>query len=533
MHLLVNKNGKNRFFRKIKGRKILPYLILIIVASSLGYYLGSLYIKPYVAYKVAVKKGVKDVAVRVAARSKWGFKVSYTLSISAFTVTKYPRIIHIANIGRIGFKYKINVTMRILKPKAVEYLGIFLGDKPVSTYSNGKFTCYSPIILKPKEVKELTLIVEPARNVTFNMLIPVIFQFYDPSKPKVTNITLTLNLRVSDWYEMSFPERIRLMLKCKRNGYAIFEIVGSGEIFLNGEFLCKIPAMAGLTPRNILIVDQTGNIPYIIPFQVEEWHSVGKLPGEVPLSIKKENSTIDVNDRLVFKAYLHKGVNNILIYLYGVREVKFPKTDVKLVEGGIETEYWHYNLTASTIETENWILNCSSNFQAYKIGGVTNETLIYFWDPVLSGPVRTIVRATAIARGRPHSIIIYLMVYSHSQLAEAYIYPGNYRVERIVLWWELFSFKGVNASIKVSKYMLNIFKTTFTLAKFKIRKTGNLTYASFWIIPKGAGGFYITGGTSRIAVYYMPIVAYMYSERYHLLSKHEIKLVGLRAERRR
>jgi len=224
------------------------------------------------------------------------------LYASNTTLFCYPNALEVRNLGTAGLTYLLDFSL----DGRASLLEVRSGDLTLLAVPAG---AAKRLELGPGSSTKLTVCVRGPADPVLKLLA------MDPRYPEATSLSVTLKVASTDWWNNTFPRRIELAPLVAREGLALFEITGEGEVYVNGRYVRRIPSLAGVLAGSVAVVYRIGGADYLLPSQVEAWilRSDGVLE---PRGLRGPGEGITGSDRLVFAAYLANG-SKVFIYVGG------------------------------------------------------------------------------------------------------------------------------------------------------------------------------------------------------------------------
>uniref|UniRef100_A0A7C3SKJ8 Uncharacterized protein n=1 Tax=Thermofilum pendens TaxID=2269 RepID=A0A7C3SKJ8_THEPE len=225
-----------------------------------------------------------------------------TLYASNSTLFCYSDVLEVRNLGAAGLTYALNFSLRgYAEVFEVRSGGLTLLVVPAGLSRR--------LELSPDSSARLTLCIRGPADASLKLVAE------DPVYREATRFAVTIKVGLTDWWNNTFPRRIELRPVVAREGLALFEVTGEGELYVNGKYVRRIPGLAGTLAGSLAVVYRVGGADYLLPFQVEEW--VPRDDGVLePRRLRSSKEVIARSDRLVFAAYLSNG-SSIFLYVGG------------------------------------------------------------------------------------------------------------------------------------------------------------------------------------------------------------------------
>ncbi len=413
--------------------------------------------------------GVRDVELLWQGRPVKG---AVTLATGNYTVFCYPQILTVKNLGGAGVPYTLSFELQ-------GFEGYFelQGFNETVLLVSGNKTVARVFTLQPGAYASFTVCVKSGKAQAARL---VVADRSSPEVEKATRSELLLDVRPTDWYDNSYPSRIELGFTVAGEGYAIFEVTGSGEVYVNGRLVGRVPPLAGISASGILVVERIGGVDYPLAFQVESWR-VEEATGVLkPVRLLAPGEALQASDRLVFVAHI-SNATNIHIYVGGRQKLNFTgliSESGNLVDTGavrIRLEWWGFGSKGLSVNLSGSIAWPYQSVKEYYSDPGS-------WSRVLIGPVRGIweYRTSGMSGYVSRA---FLTVYSGSNITLTYLWPGSIK-SGIVLEWYLPTWSSNGA------YAVDF--TCATLCqRLPARLLGNASRATVML----CSNYYLSGGT--------------------------------------
>jgi len=330
----------------------------------------------------------------------------------------YPGVLEVRNLGEAGLSYRLNFS---LEGRAALF-EVRSGDATLLALPAGTSRVLE---LGPGSSAKLTLCVRGPADPSLKLVAR------DPSYPEATRLSVTVKVASTDWWNNTFPRRLELAPVVAREGLALFEVTGEGEVYVNGRYVRRIPGLAGLPAGSVAVVYRAGGADYLLPSQVEAWvlRSDGLLE---PKGLRSLGEVFASSDRLVFAAYLTNG-SRIFIYAGG-GPVSQPGPSVEVRGSLVSAGAFAVELDGYGFSGPGFLANLSGSIaypytvrrEDYSDPGV--------WRLVAIGPVRAVLAFNTSGVSQ-YGVEAFLTVWSRgADSALAYVWP---RVEYrgIIIEW--------------------------------------------------------------------------------------------------
>uniref|UniRef100_A0A7C1GQ15 Uncharacterized protein n=1 Tax=Thermofilum adornatum TaxID=1365176 RepID=A0A7C1GQ15_9CREN len=385
----------------------------------------------------------------------------------------YSGVLEVRNLGEAGLTYSLNfsldgrATLFEVRSSNATLLALPAGI-------SGKLD------LAPGSSARLTLCVRGPADPSLRLVAE------DPRYPEATRLSVAINVRGTDWWNNTFPRRIEIAPVVAREGLALFEVTGEGEVYVNGRYVRRIPGLAGVPAGSVLVVYRAGGADYLLPSQVEAWvlRSDGVLE---PRGNRNPREPIASSDRLVFAAYLANG-SRIFIYTGGGSLIQpWPSVEVRdsLVSAG-----------SFTVKLDSYGF-LGPGFSANLSGSIAYPYTVRredysdpgVWRLVAAGPVRAVLAFNTSGVSQ-YGVEAFLTVWGRGvDSALAYVWP---RVEYrgIILEWIGAIVSATNATITFEC------GTTCNTLPVKLERVSESTLRvvlcrNYWQPGKARFGYYV------------------------------------------
>jgi len=299
-----------------------------------------------------------------------------TLYLSNRTVFCYENALEVKNIGGSGLTYELTFSLE----GSPEFISVAHGGEIVLALEKGSLT-QRALKLEPGSSASLTICAKAPSPSSLKLRV------VDPRFREATETLVTISVVETDWWRKEFPRRLSILYTVSGEGFALFEVTGSGEVYVNGLRIGRVHALQGVDAGRIAVVYAKGGAGYLLPFQVEAWER--RTDGVIePRGLR--SGTIGPYDRLVFAAYV-SNETRIDIYAGGMLGEAFPPAGQLEVERGfISVEGLLVKLDSYGFAAPGLYVNLSG-----RIAFPYQVRLEYYsdwgdWRPVAVGPVRAI-----------------------------------------------------------------------------------------------------------------------------------------------
>jgi hypothetical protein len=214
----------------------------------------------------------------------------------------YPGVLEVRNLGGAGLAYSLNFSL----DGRAAFFEVRSGNATLLALPAG---LSGRLDLAPGSSARLALCVKGPADPSLRLVA------WDPRYPEATRLAVAIRVRGTDWWNNTFPRRIELAPVVAREGLALFEVTGEGDVYVNGRYVRRIPGLAGVPAGSVAVVYRVGGADYLLPSQVEAWalRSDGVLE---PRGLRGPREPIAAKDRLVFAAYLVNG-SRVFVYMGG------------------------------------------------------------------------------------------------------------------------------------------------------------------------------------------------------------------------
>ncbi|ABL78921.1 hypothetical protein Tpen_1525 [Thermofilum pendens Hrk 5] len=367
-------------------------------------YLASLLVAAFATLVLLYPLGVQAVVVG-GARDVEAKPAELDVYASNTTVYCYGGALELKNLGAAGQAYRLRISAS--PPRGLSLLELRLNGSAV--FALGAVNASREVVLPAGSSARLDLCVKASSPGSVELV------FVDPAYARATESRVRVSYRLTDWWNNTFPRRVELVPVVSKPGVALFEVTGSGEVYVNGRLVRRISGIAGLGSDAFAVVLRRSGADYLLPYQVEAWTVRGDGVAE-PSGVRRPGEAVWGDDRLVFAAYLENG-SRIYIYMGG----RYPwgeAGDVQVLEGAALLGGERLNLSRWGVEARGFSLNLSG-YVVFPYQSVKEELSDPgSWRNAASGPVRTVLWFSTTGF-------------------------SNYRVEAAVTLWG----RGVNAAL--------------------------------------------------------------------------------------
>ena len=353
--------------------------------------------------------GVKDVTV-----SSSELKL-YASNASVFC---YRDVLELKNLGSAGLAYSLNFS---LEGRAelfeVRNSNVTLLAVPVGVVRR--------LELEPNAAVKLSVCLKGPSDTLLRLRV------WDARFREATENVVNVSVAFTDWWNNTFPRRIEMTPVVSREGVALFEVTGEGEVYVNGRYVRRIWSLAGGLAGSVSVVYKVGGADYTIPSQVEVWivRNDGVLE---PRRLRSPDEVIGRNDRLVFAVYLSND-SSIFLYFGGGPLGQFKPTvevsGTRIAAGSFYVDLNDYGFSGPGF---------SANLSGSIIYPYTARREIYsdsgVWKPVLLGPVRALFAFSTSGLSQ-YSVEAFLSVWGRgADTALVYVWPSVERRGTILEW---------------------------------------------------------------------------------------------------
>ncbi|MEZ0345889.1 MAG: hypothetical protein ABWK01_05000 [Infirmifilum sp.] len=343
--------SRRRLYALLAAAALLTFLVVVLF-----YPLG---------LQALVAGRLRDVEVRPG---------ELTLYASNRTFFCYDGVVEVRNLGAAGQAYQLSARLE----GSPSFFSLSAGGQLLLLVDSGGAR-YGVLRLEPGSSARLSLCVKLPSPAQLRLTL------YDSRYPEATSASLVVRVVATEWWSNAFPRRVSITPVVSREGLALFEVLGSGEVRVNGRTVGTVYPLRGVDASSIAVVLARGGAGYLLPFQVESWER--RADGVVePRGLK--NGSIGLEDRLVFAAYVDNG-SRIDVYIGGRLNESFGAAGVAS-QGGIEVKGLKVLLDEWGFSTRGLYVNLSG-----RIAFPYVSRLVYYSDPggwrVLAvGPVRAL-----------------------------------------------------------------------------------------------------------------------------------------------
>ncbi|MEM4444198.1 MAG: hypothetical protein QXJ21_02410 [Thermofilum sp.] len=349
----------------LRSRRPRKWLIGAL-ATTLAAFLALLLLYP-LGLQALILGGLRDLEVSPP---------QLTLYLSNRTVFCYEKVLEVKSLGGSGLAYELAFSLE----GSPEFFSLALGDELLLTYRQGNVT-QRALRLEPGSSASLTVCAKAPSPGSFKLRV------FDPRFREATETLITFRAVETDWWRKEFSRRLSLLYTASEEGIALFEVTGSGEVYVNGRLAGRVHELRGVDAGRLAVVYVRGGVSYLLPFQVEAWERRGDMVVE-PRGLR--SGAIGPYDRLVFAAYV-SNETRVDIYVGGRLEEAFPPAGQLEVERGfISVEGLLVRLDSCGFAAPGLYVNLSG-----RIAFPYQVRLEYYsdwgdWRPVAVGPVRAI-----------------------------------------------------------------------------------------------------------------------------------------------
>ncbi|MEM3944496.1 MAG: hypothetical protein QXJ59_10465 [Thermofilaceae archaeon] len=237
-----------------------------------------------------------------------------TLYASRGRVFCYEGAVEVRNLGAAGLSYELEASL-VGVPL---YFSLRSGDA---------------VILGPNVSSPLKLAPGSSARLSVCLRAPspseLMLRLFDLRYREATEAVVRIRVVETDWWDNRFSRRLSLTFTAEREGLALFEVLGSGEVYVNGAYVGRVHALQGVDAGMLAVVYVKGDANFLLPFQVEAWER--RADGVVePKGLR--GGSVGPYDRLVFAAYVSNGTR-IDVYFGGRLEERFEAAGT--VERGV------------------------------------------------------------------------------------------------------------------------------------------------------------------------------------------------------
>jgi hypothetical protein len=353
--------------------------------------------------------GVRDVDVSPAELKL------YASNVSVFC---YRDVLELKNLGSAGLAYSLDFSLE----GRAEFFEVRSSN---DTLFAAPVRAAKRLVLEPGAAVKLSVCLKGPSDSLLRL------RFWDSRFREATESVVTVSVSFTDWWNNTFSRRIELTPVVSREGVALFEVTGEGEVYVNGKYVRRIWSLAGVPAGSVAVVYRVGGADYLVPSQVEAW--VERNDGVLePRGVRAPNEVVGRNDRLVFTVYL-ANESRIFLYFGGGPLGQFkPAIEVsgnRAAAGSFYIELNDYGFSGPGF---------SANLSGSIVYPYTARRETYSdpgeWKLVLSGPVRALFAfvTNGLSRYRVES---FLAVWGRgAEAALVYVWPSVERRGTILEW---------------------------------------------------------------------------------------------------
>ncbi|MCS7104827.1 MAG: hypothetical protein NZ954_04600 [Thermofilaceae archaeon] len=402
------------------GQRKIIFLFFLVVAVTV--FLVLLFLYP-VAFQAVLVGGLKDVEVDPS---------TLTLYVSNSSLFCYEDVFKVQNSGNAGLAYELFFNLE----DSPAFFSLSWGGEPI-------------LVVSSKGLSQKKLRLEPgsSASLTACMLGPspsrLKLVFLDERFREATENSVAINVFNTDWWNNRFSRRLSLTYVVQKEGFALFEVLGSGEVYVNSKLVGRVHELRGVDVGSLAVVYVKDGANYLLHFQVEAWEA--RVDGQVePKGLR--SGPVGQHDRVVFAAYVTNS-SRIDVYVGGRLEEEFKpaghaRGNVIDVEG-LRVELDEYGFSAPSL-----YVNLSGRILFPYLQAPVYYSDWGSWRSVVVGPVRIVaVFNTSGLSG--YSVESYLMVWGFNlKTLQATVWPKSIR-RGIILDWAtpLVAAEGVSVSL--------------------------------------------------------------------------------------
>ncbi|MEM4852082.1 MAG: hypothetical protein QXQ60_00780, partial [Thermofilum sp.] len=280
------------------------FLYTVLTGLAVFLFLALVLLYP-LGLQAVLTGGVKDVMVEPS---------ELVLYASRGRVFCYEGVVEVKNLGSAGLPYELSASLE--------------GSPFFFTLRHGDVA-----LLEPGRSNPLRLDRGSSAKLSVCLRAPspaeLVLRLIDARYREATEAVVRIRVVETDWWDNRFSRRLSLTFTAEREGLALFEVLGSGEVYVNGAYVGRVHALQGVDASMLAVVYVKGDANFLLPFQVEAWER--RADGVVePKGLRR--GSVGPYDRLVFAAYVSNGTR-IDVYFGGRLEEGFEAAGT--VERGV------------------------------------------------------------------------------------------------------------------------------------------------------------------------------------------------------
>jgi len=396
--------------------------LISALATALAAFLALLLLYP-LGLQALILGGLRDLEVA---------SLQLTLYLSNRTVFCYEGALEIKNLGHSGLAYELVFSLE----GSPEFFSIERGGEIFFALERGSLT-QRVLRLEPGSSVSLTVCAKTPSPSSLELRV------LDPRFREATETSVMVRIVETDWWRREFTRRLSILYTASREGVALFEVTGSGEVYVNGQPVGRAPALQGVDAGSLAVVYVKGGVGYLLPFQVEAWELRGDRVVE-PRGLRV--GAIGPYDRLVFAAYV-SNETRVDIYFGGKLDEAFPPAG-RLEGGLVEVKGLRVLLDSYGFAAPGLYVNLSG-----RIAFPYQVRLEYYsdwgdWRPVVVGPVRAIAAFNTTGLSG-YVVDAFLMVWGlNLNVTQLEVWPMTIR-RGIVLDWAAPLIEAENVSMEL------------------------------------------------------------------------------------
>ena len=285
-------------------------LAYALAAAALAAFLALLLLYPLGLQALSLG-GLKDVEVSPQ---------QLTLYLSNGSAFCYEEALTVRSLGGSGVEYELSFSLE----GSPAFFSLTRGGEILFVSEGGSVT-QRALRLRPGSSANLTICAKTPSPSELRLRV------FDPRFRDATEASVAIRVAETDWWRKEFPRRLSLLYAVPGDGFALFEVLGSGEVYVNGRPAGRVHRLQGADAGSLAVVYVRGGAGYLLPFQVEAWER--RADGVVePRGLR--SGSIGPYDRLVFAAYVSNGTR-IDVYVGGRLAEAFPAAGRWVAERGL------------------------------------------------------------------------------------------------------------------------------------------------------------------------------------------------------
>ncbi|MEM2822764.1 MAG: hypothetical protein QXF69_01575 [Thermofilaceae archaeon] len=388
--------------------------------------------------------GLRDIEVSPAV---------LTLYASEGRVFCYGDVLEIRSLGGAGLPYELNVSMT----GEPAYFTLIYGDA---------------VLLGPGVSTTLRLSPGSSAKLSVCLKAPspaeLVLKFADARYREATESIVRIKVVETDWWDNRFHRRLSLSFGVEKEGFVLFEVLGSGEVYANGVYIGRVHSLQGVDASSMAVVYVRGGASYLLPFQVEAWEP--RSDGVVePRGLRE--GIVRPYDRLVFAVYASNGTR-VDLYVGGRLEERFEAVG-RAEHRVIEVEGLRIDLDEYGFAAPGLYVNLSGRIVFPYIARPEIYSDWGSWRPVAVGPVRAIAAFNTTGLSG-YVVEAFLMVWGlNLNVTQLEVWPMAIR-RGIVLDWAAPLIEAENVSVEL------VCGTTCNILPLRLEPWGVKLCEDYW-----------------------------------------------------